>query len=136
MKTVYKDPWEMPQRIVIPDGDPEALQEVLDFCNENARLIQNADRRERYHTPYHLEGLTFEGKTMAYRLDPERIYLRKERSARIWRVLCMLTDAQRRRLLMHADGMTLRQIAKAERTTVNAVKESLDAAKKKCRKNF
>jgi DNA-directed RNA polymerase specialized sigma24 family protein len=37
---------------------------------------------------------------------------------------------------MKADGMTLREIAAAEGTTVNAVMESLEAAKKKFKKHF
>lgn len=37
---------------------------------------------------------------------------------------------------MKADGMTLREIAAAEGTTVNAVMESLEAAKKKNQKTF
>ncbi len=137
MKRTYKDPWELPQQIIIPDDDSEGLNEILDYCNENARLIQNADRRERYHTPYHLEGLTFEGKSMgSYRLNPERIYLLKERRAHIMETLAQLSDIQIRRLLMQTEGMTLRQIAKAEGTTVNAVKECLDGAKRKFKKNY
>ena len=136
MKVTYKDPYELPQEIVIPDDDLEALKEVLDFCNENARLIQNADRKERYHAPYHLEGFTFEGESLAYRLTPEKVYLLKEKHEHILETLETLSDVQQRRLLMQADDMTLREIAKAEGTSVNAVKESLDGAKRKFKKNF
>ena len=45
MKLRYNDPYELPQKIIVPDGDPDALKEVLDFLNENARVIQNAERR-------------------------------------------------------------------------------------------
>lgn len=136
MKIRYNDPYELPQEIVIPDGDPDALREVLEFCNENARLIQNAERRERYNTPYHLDAMDYEGGSLAYRLTPEELYIRKEDAARIRETLALLTEPQRRRLLMRAEGMTLRQIAAAEETSVNAVKESLDAAKEKFRKFF
>ena len=60
MKLRYNDPYELPREIIVPDGDPEALKEIQAFLNENARLIQNAERRERYHAPYHLEGMDFE----------------------------------------------------------------------------
>ena len=136
MQIKYNDPSELPQEIVIPGGDPEALKEVLDFLNEDARLIQNAERRERYHAPYHLEALDYEGSSIAYHATPEQIVIRKEDAEHIRETLSLLTETQRRRLLMQEEGMTLREIAEAEGTTVNAVKECLDGAKKKFLKYF
>ena len=136
MQIKYNDPYELPQEIVIPDGDPEALKEVLDFLNENARLIQNAERRERYHAPYHLEALDYEGSSIAYHATPEQIVIQKEEAERINAALDMLTETQRRRLLMMDEGMTLREIAEAEGAAVSSVKESLDAARKKFREIF
>lgn len=136
MKLRYNDPYELPQEIIVPDGDPEALKEVLDCLNENARLIQNAERRERYHTPYHLEALDYESGSVAYHDTPERIIIRKEEAEHIRATLSLLTETQRRRLLMLDEGMTLREIAEAEGTAVSSVKESLDAARKKFRENF
>lgn len=136
MKLRYNDPYELPQEIIVPDGDPEALQEIQDFLNENARLIQNAERRERYHTPYHLEGMDFERGSIAYHATPEEIVIRKEDAERVRAALALLTETQRRRLLMLDEGMTLREIAAAEGVSVNAVKESLDAAKNNFLKNF
>ena len=136
MKLRYNDPYELPQEIIVPDGDPEALQEIQDFLNENARLIQNAERRERYHTPYHLKALDYESGSVAYHDTPERIVIRKEEAEHIRATLSLLTETQRRRLLMLDEGMTLREIAAAEGVSVNAVKESLDAAKKNFLKNF
>lgn len=43
-----KRKYESTQTLIIPDGDTKTLNEVLDFLNENARVIQNAERRERY----------------------------------------------------------------------------------------
>ena len=100
MKSRYNDPYELPQEIIVPDGDPEALQEILDFLNEDARLIQNAERRERYHTPYHLEALDYEGGSVAYHDTPERIVIRKEEAEHIRETLVQLPETQRRRLLM------------------------------------
>lgn len=136
MQIKYNDPYELPQEIVIPDGDSEALKEVLDFLNENARVIQNAEHRERYHAPYHLEALDYEGSSIAYHDTPEQIVIRKEDAERARAALALLTETQRRRLLMLEEGMTLREIAEAEGATVSSVKESLDAARKKFRENF
>lgn len=136
MKHKYNDPYELPQEVFIEDGDPDALKEVLDFLNENARVIQNAERRERYHAPYHLESLDYEGSSVAYHDTPERIVIRKEEAEHIRETLALLPETQRSRLLMLDEGLTLRQIAAAEGVSVNAVKESLDAAKNNFLKNF
>lgn len=136
MKHKYNDPYELPQEVFIEDGDPDALKEVLDFLNENARVIQNAERRERYHAPYHLEGMDFEGGSIAYHATPEEIVIRKEDAERVRAALALLTETQRRRLLMMEEGKTMREIAEAEGAAVSSVKESLDAARKKFREYF
>lgn len=136
MQAKYNDPYELPQKVFIEDGDREALKEVLDFLNENARLIQNAERRERYHAPYHLEALDYEGSSIAYHATPEQIVIRKEEAEQLERAMSMLTETQRRRFLMLYEGKTLRQIAEAEGAAVSSVKESLDAARKNLQKNL
>jgi RNA polymerase sigma factor (sigma-70 family) len=136
MKLTYRDPYESVQAIVVPDGDEEALREIIDFCNENARLVQNAERRERYHAPWHIEGMEYEGETLAYKLTPEKILLMKEESERVEDALSRLSETQRRRLFMKAEGMTYRQIAEAEGVSLGTAEESVDAARKKFLKFF
>lgn len=136
MKLTYRDPYEPLQAIVIPDDDLEAMQEVIDFCNENARLVQNAERRERYHAPWHIEGMEYEGETLAYRLTPEKILLMKEESERVEHALSRLSETQRRRLFMKAEGMTYRQIAEAEGVSLGTAEESVASARKKFLKFF
>ena len=114
----------------------EVNEETARYILENDREMANADRRERYHAPYHLEALNYEGDSVAYHETPERILIRKEERKHISDTLSCLTDAQLRRLTMKAEGMTLREIAALEGTTVNAVRESLEGAKKKFCKNF
>jgi len=45
------------------------LEEVVTFLNENAKKIANQERKERYHTAYHIEGLVYEG--MEYAADED-----------------------------------------------------------------
>ena len=47
------------------------MEEILAFLNDDARLTQNMERKERYHTKYHLEGLTYEGVDFASQEDLE-----------------------------------------------------------------
>lgn len=114
----------------------EVNKETARYILENDREMANADRRERYHAPYHLEVLDYEGDSVAYHDTPECILIRKEEQEHINDTLSFLTDMQLRRLTMKAEGMTLREIAALEGTSVRAVWDSLDAARKKFLKNF
>lgn len=114
----------------------EVTEETAAYILENDREMANADRKERYHCPYHIEVMQYEGDSLGYYKTPEDIVIRKEETQHINNTLSFLTDAQLRRLTTKADGMTLREIAKAEGTSVNAVRESLEAAKKKFKKYF
>lgn len=136
MKIRYNDPYRSPFELIIPDGEPEALKEIIEYLNENARLIRNAERREAYHTLYLLEALGYEGNSIAYLDTPEHIVIGKEEAEHIQSTLTLLTETQQRRLWMLSENMTLREIEAAEGASAGTVKESLDAAKKKFQKNF
>lgn len=134
MKKTISDPYEAPYVIDIPDDDAEALEEVLAFLEENSREIQNAERRERYHAPYHLEGMDFENGSLAYHETPEKILLRKEREEEYRLALAQLTPAQYRRFEMWADGLSYREIAEIEEADYSSIAESVCAARKKLKK--
>ena len=136
MKIRYNDPYGSPFELIIPDGEPETLKEIIEYLNENARLTRNAERREAYHTLYHLDALDYESNSIAYLDTPEHIVIQKEEAEHIRNTLTLLTETQQRRLWMLSENMTLREIAAAEGASAGAVKESLDAAKKKFQKNF
>lgn len=136
MKVRYNDPYGSPFELIIPDGEPEAIKEIIEYINENARLIRNAERREAYHTLYHLEALDYEGNSIAYLDTPEHIVIQKEEAEHIRNTLTLLTETQQRRLWMLSENMTLCEIAAVEGASAGAVKESLDAAKKKFQNNF
>lgn len=136
MKIRYNDPYGLPFELIIPDGEPEALRKIIEYLNENARLIRNAERREAYHTLYHLEALDYEGNSIAYLDTPEHIVIQKEEAEHIQSTLTLLTETQQRRLWMLSENMTLREIAAVEGASAGTAKESLDAAKKKFQNNF
>ena len=136
MKVRYNDPYGSPFELIIPDGEPEAIKEIIEYLNENARLIRNAERREAYHTLYHLEALDYEGNSIAYLDTPEHIVIQKEEAEHIRNTLTLLTETQQRRLWMLSENMPLCEIAAVEGASAGAVKESLDAAKKKFQNNF
>ena len=114
----------------------EVTEEVAEFILEDDRLTANADRRERYNCPYHIEAMDYEGDSLAYHLTPEQIYIRKETQLEHSEALAQLTDTQLRRLLMRADGLTYREIAELEGTNINAIRDSLESARKKLKNSF
>lgn len=114
----------------------EVTEEVAEFIVNDDRKTANADRRQRYNCPYHIEAINYEGSEYAYHETPEQIYIMKEEAEHIQNTLSFLSDKQFRRLYLKAQGLSLREIAKREGTTVNAVNESLQGAIKKFKKYF
>ncbi|MBQ6907195.1 MAG: hypothetical protein IJQ28_02345, partial [Clostridia bacterium] len=103
----------------------EVTEEVAEFIVNDDRKTENADRRQRYHCPYHIEAIDYEGTEYAYHKSPEQIYIMKEEAEHIQNTLSFLSDKQFCMLYLKAQGLSLREIAKREGTTVNAVNESL-----------
>ena len=144
IKVKYKDPYAGGFEVDLPDDTPqEAIQEMVDFLDRNAREIQNADRRERYHTPYSTDALLYEGTDYADADTPETIYLAYEddeesggEEDKIDRYFSVLTETQRRRCRMRLAGMTYQQIAAIEEADYSSVVESIKGAQKKLRKKF
>ena len=134
MKATISDPDLGVYEIEVPDDDSAAIAEIEQFTRENTRMIRNAERRERYHAPYHLEALEFESGSLAYHETPEQILLRKEREEEYQLALATLTPAQYRRFEMWMDGLSCREIADIEEADFSSVAESIRAARKKLKK--
>ena len=133
MKTIsYNDPYELPVFIQIEDDDEEGLEEVINFLNDNAKLVKNADRRERYHTACHLEGLTYEGMEYAAKAD-KHSWEDDERIIDEW-LHKNLTEVQYRRFRLFMEGLSIRDVAKQEGIDYSSANESIKAAKKKLQK--
>ncbi len=120
--------------IDVPADDCAALEEIEQFTRENTRLILNADRRERYHAPFHWEAMDYESSSLAYHETPEQILLRKEQEKEHQAAMELLTPTQRRRFILWMDGLTYREIADLETADYSSVAESIGAARKKLKK--
>ena len=134
MKATISDPELGVYEIEVPDNDSAAIAEIEQFTWENTRLIQNAERKARYHTQFHLGSMEYEGLSIAYRVTPEIILLRKERKQEIQLALALLTPTQYRRIAMVMEGRSYREIAEIEAADYSSVAESIRAARKKLRK--
>lgn len=102
---------------------------------EDRRMEDNLSRKERYHC-YSLNAAQFEGDGYGTRETPESQIERQMEAERISHVLDRLSETQRRRLLMFADGMSMREIARKEKVQHRAVAKSIEGARKIFKKNF
>ena len=116
----------------------EAPDDIGTVILDSRREEDNLDRKERYHC-YSIDALAYGDKDIhspTSGVTPESEFLLAEDNARIAEALSALTDVQRRRLLMLASGMSLRDIAKAEGSNHKSVEESINSARKKFKKIY
>lgn len=113
----------------------EVNEEIGNYITASRREESNLDRKERYHC-YSLDAIDYEGLEYAADTTPENETARKEDTMRINAALDKLSETQQRRLLMLADGLSIREIARREGVDHRAVRESIEAARKKFKKNF
>lgn len=120
----------------MPDGSiayVEADAETLLFLTNSDREIENAERRHRYHAPYHIEALTFEGSEYADFDDPETILIRQESSRELAEALKKLTDKELTCILLVAEGYTRREIAALMGYKSKSTVRDLQTVKSYCR---
>ena len=91
------------------------------------REEHNRCRKERYHCRS-LDDLDYENERFGNKYTPETDFLQKLDNERMNASLKRLTPVQRRRLMMYADGLSLREIAAVEGVAFQSVEESIKAA--------
>lgn len=114
----------------------EVSEEIGAVIIDSRKAEHAQDERQRYHCPYSYDAIDYEGEEYATDDTPETEHIRSERDARLYTALAALTETQRRRLLMLADGLSMREIARRENADIKTVRESITGAKKKFQKNF
>ncbi len=114
----------------------EVSEEIGAVIIDSRKAEHAQDERQRYHCPYSYDAIDYEGEEYATDETPETEHIRSERDARLYTALATLTETQRRRLLMLADGLSMREIARREKADIKTVRESIEGARKKFQKNF
>lgn len=114
----------------------EVSEEIGAVIIDSRKAEHAQDERQRYHCPYSYDAIDYEGEEYATYDTPETEHIRSERDARLYTALAALTETQRRRLLMLADGLSMREIARRENADIKTVRESITGAKRKFQKIF
>ena len=116
-------------------SDVEVSEEIGTMILDSRREESNLDRKERYHC-YSLDGAEFEGMEMADKETPETALFLQLENQHIAETFDKLSEVQKRRLLMLAQGLSLREIARREGKDIKTIRESIEGARKKFLKFF
>lgn len=116
-------------------SDVEVSEEIGTVILDSRREESNLERKERYHC-YSLDAAEFEGEEYADSSTPETTLLLQLENQHIAETLDQLSEVQKRRLLLLAQGLSVREIARREGKDIKTVRESIDGARKKFLKIF
>lgn len=130
-------------KIKLKDNDGKVIQEVEvddafgEWYVEEERKQENAERKHRYWVTVSLDSLQYEGEWFT---DPDPTPAEQceilEEEKRVAEFKKTLTPTQLRRLEMLEDGMSEREIAKADNASKTSVHETIEQIKKKHREFF
>lgn len=116
-------------------SDVEVSEEIGTVILDSRREESNLDRKERYHC-YSLDAADFEGEDYADGSTPESELFLQLENQHIAETFDKLSEVQKRRLLMLAQGLSLREIARREGKDIKTIRESIEGARKKFLKFF
>lgn len=116
-------------------SDVEVSEEIGTMILDSRREESNLDRKERYHC-YSLDGAEFEGMEMADKETTESALFLQLENQHIAETFDKLSEVQKRRLLMLAQGLSIREIARREGKDIKTIRESIEGARKKFLKFF
>lgn len=124
--------------IKLKDNDGRVIQEVEvddafgEWYVEQERKQENAERKQRYWVTVSLDSLEYEGEWFVDPSPtPEEQYELDESARRVAEFKKTLTPVQLRRLEMLEEGMSEREIAKADNAAKTSVHETIEQLKKK-----
>ena len=117
------------------NSEVEVNEEIGTFILDSRREEDNLGRKERYHC-YSLDAAEFEGEDMADCETPEMAMIGQFDREHIAEALGSLSDVKRRRILMLAQGLSVREIARREGKEIKTIRESIAGAREKFKKFF
>ena len=108
----------------------EVSDEIGAVIIDSRKAEHAQDERHRYHC-YSYDAIDYEGEEYASDETPESDYLRSELNEQLYAALQSLTETQRRRLLLYAEGMSFSEIAKREGVSSHSkIIKSVESAQK------
>lgn len=129
-----------PIKLIQADGSikeefvDEKVAETYERLN---REEENANRRYRYHNPFSLDALAYQGMLFASHEDtPAEHYEKVEALERVETFKRTLTEIQLRRLGYFEEGLSEHQVARIEKVRLKAIQDTRRQLKKKASEFF
>lgn len=116
-------------------SEVEVNEEIGNVILDSRREENNLDRKERYHC-YSMDAADYEGEEYADQETPESALFLQLENKSIADAFDKLSEVQKRRLLMLAQGLSVREIARREGKDIKTIRESIEGARKKFLKFF
>lgn len=117
------------------NSEVEVSEELGAVILESRKKEDNMERNRRRRC-YSLNCMDFEGEDFADERTPETLFFEQIDNEHILETLDKLSETQRRRLLMYANGMSIEDIARVEGVYHTSISRSIEAARKIFLKNF
>lgn len=117
-------------------AEVEVSESIGAVIVDSRKREESDNRRERRYN-YSLDAITYEGDEYGGNDFAEEMFDDcHERDTRVRDAFSHLSEVQKRRLIMLAAGLSVREIARQEGKNFKSVYESIEAAKKKFLKHF
>lgn len=113
----------------------EVSDEVGSVIMESERRDNNLKKKEERHC-FSMELVKYEGEEFGYYDTYPFLETDNELTEKINYAFSQLTEVQKRRLLMLASGISIREISRIENKNFRSVYDSIESAKKNFLKNF
>ena len=114
-------------------SEVEVSEEIGAVIIDSRREEASRSRMEHRHC-YSLDAIAYEG--IEYGESDDYSFENADRDEQISKAFSQLSDIQKKRLMMLAQGLSIREIARQEGKNYRSVYESIESARKKFLKNF
>ena len=114
----------------------EVATEIAEFICESRRMEHANNERTRYHAAFSIDSDDYRCSQLISTKTPDDYIIELEEQRRLFSSMESLSEVQRQRILLMAEGRNIAEIARLQHTAYNSVKGSIQAAQQKIRKIF
>ena len=108
--------------------------EIAEVIYDSRRMEHASNERSRYHTAFSLDSEDYEGTNLVSEKTPDDLMEELEDRVHLLDCLAHLSETQRQRILMLAQGVSITEIARVQHADRTTVRESIQTARKKKKK--
>ena len=103
----------------------EVTDEIAEFICESRRMEHANNERTRYHAAFSMDSDDYRCAQLISTKTPDDHIIELEERQHLFASMESLSEMQRKRVLLMADGRSIAEIARLQRTAYNSVKCSI-----------